>query len=91
MNTLPPDALALLKEARTNQDFMFNHGDHLTGSGERTIDFTQYRFKLSDGQDMFINFSDASFTGFSIVAREPQEPDEDSDLFFEGDEPDPNK
>lgn len=88
---LPADAQALLKEARTSQDFMFDHIDNLTGTGERSIDFSQYRFELSDGQDMLINFSDASFTGFSIVPREPQEPDEESDLFFEDDEPDPNK
>lgn len=91
MSPLPPDALALLKEAKTSQDFMFDHGDHLTATGERSIDFAQYRFELSDGRDMLINFSDASFTGFSVVSREPQDPDEMTDLFFEDDEPDPNK
>lgn len=91
MSTLPPDALALLKEAKTSHDFMFDHSDHLTATGERSIDFSQYRFELSDGQDMLISFSDASFTGYSIVTREPQEPDEESVLFVGDDEPDPNK
>lgn len=91
MSLLPPDALALLKEARTNHDFMFDHSDHLTGYGERTIDSAEYRFELSDGRDMLINFSDASFTNFSIVPRELEEQNDETDMFFEDDEPDPNK
>lgn len=91
MSTLPPDAIALLKEAKTSQDFAFDHGDHLTSSGERTIDSAEYRFELNDGRDMLINFSDASFTSFRIIPREPEEPNDESDMFFEGDEPDPNK
>ncbi len=91
MTSLPPDALALLKEARTSHDFMFDHSDHLTATGERAIDFAQYRFELSDGRDMLLNFEDASFTGFSIVEREPKEPQEEIEMLFEDDEPDPNK
>lgn len=91
MSTLPPDALALLKEARTSHDFMFDHSDNLTATGERSIDFSQYRFELSDGRDLLIDFSDSSFSGYSIVDREPQEPEEVTELFFENEEPDPNK
>lgn len=82
--------MALLKEAKTSQDFAFDHSDHLTASGERSIDFSQYRFELSDGRDILINFEDASFTGFSIVEREPQQPEETPELFFTSEDPDPN-
>lgn len=90
-HVLPADAQALLKEARTSHDFMFDHSDNLTATGDRPIDFSQYRFELSDGRDMLINFADASFTDFSIVPRQPQELDEESHPLFEDDEPDPNK
>lgn len=91
MSTLPPDALALLKEAKTSQDFMFDHGDHLTATGERSIAFAQYRFELSDGRDMLINFEDASFTGFSIVEREPEEREEEDPIVEDYVDLDPNR
>lgn len=70
---------------------MFDHSDNLVATDERSIDFSQYRFELSDGRDLLINFSDASFSGYSIVEREPQEPEEATEMFFENEEPDPNK
>lgn len=91
MVKLPPDALALLKEARTSHDFTFDHAHHLSSWGDRPIDSSQYRFELSDGRNMLLNFEDASFTGYSIVEREPEELQEESELFFEAEEPDPNK
>lgn len=91
MTNLPPDALALLKEARTSHDFTFDHSDNLVATGERSIDFSQYRFELSDDRDMLINFSDASFSGYSIAEREPQAAEEAPELFFENEDPDPNK
>ncbi|MBK9759878.1 MAG: hypothetical protein IPO90_07905 [Flavobacteriales bacterium] len=91
MDTLPPDAPALLNEARTSHDFTFDYADRLSSWGDRPIDCAQYRFEISDGRDMLLNFEDASFTDFSIVEREPEVPQEESEMFFEADEPDPIK
>lgn len=91
MSTLPPDALALLEEARTSHDFTFDHADHLSSHGDRPIDSSEYRFELSDGTDLLIRFSDASFTGYSIAPRELEDAADEQELFFENEEPDPNK
>jgi hypothetical protein len=91
MNNLSPDALALLNKARTSHDFTIDHSDNLVATGARSIDFSQYRFELSDGRDLLINFSDASFSGFSVVTRQHEEPNDETVLHFEDEEPDPNK
>lgn len=91
INSLPPDALALLREALTSHDFMFDHNHNLASLGEKTIECAEYRFELIDGRDRLINFADPAFSGFSKVEREAEEAEEAPELFFENEEPDPSK
>ncbi|WKZ66514.1 MAG: hypothetical protein QY325_00980 [Flavobacteriales bacterium] len=88
---LPKDAQVLIEEARANDDFHSDHSDCLTGAGERSVDFMEYRFPLADGQDLLMRFVDFSLDSYTIVERELDEPENEPELLFEVEEPDPNK
>lgn len=93
MTNLPPDAQAILNEARTNEDFHSEHSDCLRFTGERSVDFMEYRFPLTDGRDLRMTFVDFSIEDCEVVEREPDdnEDEAEAELCFECEEPDPNK
>lgn len=59
---LPEDAQRLIIEARTSRSFHDDHCDHITGTGERSVDFLEYTFELADGRNLQIQFEEFSYT-----------------------------
>ena len=64
-------AFEIVKEANDPEcDFMGKYSEHLTGTGERSVDYSQYTIPLDEYYYLEISFIDYSLSGFTVTEFE---------------------
>jgi len=64
-------AFEIVKKANDPEfDFMSKYSDYLTGTGERSVDYSEYTIPLDEYYYLSISFIDYSLSSFSVLEFE---------------------